>query len=88
MAGSSSGSWRAHVNQDFGYGGRRATLGANYVAPLQLVIGAKLDIGDPPRDQRARAIRIVHDAGSASLTQSQVSERLHSLTAAVPFRRR
>jgi hypothetical protein len=69
------------VNQDFGYGGRRATQGANYVAPFQLVIGAKLDIGGPPRDQMARALGIVHDAGSASLTQAEVSERLHSLTA-------
>lgn len=69
------------MNQDFGYGGRRATQGANYVAPFQLVIGAKVEIGGPPRDQMARGLGIVPDAGSASLTQSEVSEKLHSLTA-------
>jgi hypothetical protein len=69
------------VNQDFGYGGRRATQGANYVAPFQLVIGAKVEIGGPPRDQMARGLGIVPDSGSAPLTQSEVSERLHNLTA-------
>jgi hypothetical protein len=69
------------VNQDFGYGGRRSTQGANYVAPFQLVIGAKLAIGGPPRDQMARGLGIVPEAGAAPLTQSQVSEKLHGLTA-------
>lgn len=69
------------VNQDFGYGGRRATQGANYVAPFQLVIGAKVDIGGPPRDQMARGLGIVPAAGAPSLTEPEVSERLHSLTA-------
>jgi len=69
------------VNQDFGYGGRRATQGANYVAPFQLVIGAKVDIGGPPRDQMARGLGIVPEAGAPPLTQSEVSERLHRLTA-------
>jgi len=69
------------VNQNFGYGGRRSTQGANYVAPFQLVLGAKVDIGGPPRDQMARGLGIVPDSGAPTLTQSQVREKLHSLTA-------
>ncbi|HEU4641932.1 MAG TPA: carboxypeptidase-like regulatory domain-containing protein [Gemmatimonadaceae bacterium] len=68
------------VNQNFGYGGRSATRGATYVQPFQVVIGAKLQIGGPPRDEMARGLGLVSEEGRAPEDLSAVSERLQRLT--------